>query len=335
MKYLLPQAERYYKTALHIHTDVSDGFWTPAELKACFKADGFSCVAFSDHNLITDHSDLNEEDFLALTSYEMTLRDDNPNGWYSRNLHINVLAKEAGNLWQAAKPPKLYKNSEQYVDKVEIVDKDLPLDMDSINAFIADSNAHGFLCTYNHPDSVTVGLEDEALTGFWGMEVFNYDAFHCGGGYNDEKFQRTLMRGEKVFPIISDDCHSKRSFRGSGLWVAAKELTYPAMIEALEKGDFYATNGPKIHSLTLDEDMVLRAECSEAMTVCVYSHNNFKQMQPPYCEKSPITEAKFDLKRWFDGIGEANRDKAFIRLVLTDAAGKRAYTRAYWYDELV
>ena len=29
MKYLLPQRERYYKTAMHVHTDVSDGFWSP------------------------------------------------------------------------------------------------------------------------------------------------------------------------------------------------------------------------------------------------------------------------------------------------------------------
>ena len=335
MKYLLPQRERYYKTAMHIHTNVSDGFWSPEELKACFKEDGFSCVAFSDHNLIVDHSDLNEEDFLALTSYEMTTKDDNPNGWYSRNIHINVTAKRPDHLWQAVRPQWFYKNGEQYMDKVEMPEETFTFSMENFNKFIADSNANGFFCTYNHPDSITVGLEDEVLTGFWGVEVFNYDAFHCGGTYNDEKFQRMLLRGEKVFPIISDDCHSKRSFRGSGLWVGAKELTYDAMIEALEKGDFYATNGPTIQSLTLDEDMILRVNCSEVMTVSIHSHNNFKQMKPPYCEKSPVTEAEFDLKKWFDGIGEAHRDKAFIRLVLTDATGKRAYTRAYWYNELV
>lgn len=336
MKYLLPQRERYYKTALHVHTDVSDGFWSPAELKACFMEAGFSCVAFSDHNLIVDHSYLNEPDFLALTAYEMTLRDDNPNGWYSKNLHINVTAKRPDHLWQAAKPPKLFKNSPQYLDKVEIVDKDCDFTMESINEFVAESNKHGFLCTYNHPDSRTVGDEDMVLTGFWGIEVFNHDAYHCGNpAYNDEKFQRMLLRGENVFPIISDDCHSKRSFRGSGLWVGAKELTYESMIEALEKGDFYSTNGPQIHSLVLDDEGFLHVTCSEIMQASLLSHHNFMQMQPPYGEKSPVTEVKFDINRWLGSVTEEDRDRAFIRMVFTDAKGKRAYTRAYWYNELV
>lgn len=336
MKCLLPQRERYFKTALHVHTDVSDGFWSPAELKACFKEDGFSCVAFSDHNLIVDHSDLNEEDFLALTAYEMSLRDDNPNGWYSKNIHINVLAKRADHLWQAAKPPKLYKNSPRYVDQVEVVDRECPFTMEGINEFVAESNKAGFLCTYNHPDSRTVGDEDVVLTGFWGIEVFNYDAYHSGNpSYNDDKFQRMLLRGENVFPIISDDCHSKRSFRGSGLWVGAKELTYEAMIEALEKGDFYSTNGPQIHSLTLDDEGFLHVTCSEIMQASLLSHHNFMQMQPPYGERSPVTQVKFDINRWLGSVTEEDRDRAFIRLVLTDATGKRAYTRAYWYNELV
>ena len=61
------------------------------------------------------------------------------------------------------------------------------------------------------------------------------------------------MYGKRVFPIISDDCHSQKSFRGCAMWVGAKELTYEAMIEALENGDFYATNGPQIHSLYIDD----------------------------------------------------------------------------------
>ena len=128
IKHLLPQRQRYFKTALHVHTDVSDGFWSPEELKSCFKEHGFSCVAFSDHNLITDQSQLNDEDFLTLTSYEMGFQEEG-NGWYARNVHVNVLAKEPGHLWQAGKPPKLYKNSPQYLDKVEIVDKEYPYSM--------------------------------------------------------------------------------------------------------------------------------------------------------------------------------------------------------------
>ena len=137
-KHLLPQRERYYKTALHVHTDVSDGFWTPEDLKACFKANGFSCVAFSDHNLITDQSHLNDEDFLTLTAYEMEFQEQGQ-GWYARNVHVNALAKKQDNLWQTAKPPKLYARSGEFIDKVQIDNVEYPYSMESINAFVEEN----------------------------------------------------------------------------------------------------------------------------------------------------------------------------------------------------
>lgn len=337
VKHLLPKRERYFKTALHVHTDVSDGFWSPEALKACFKEHGFSCVAFSDHNLITDQSQLNDEDFLTLTSYEMGFSEKNK-GWYAKTIHINVLAKEPHHLWQAANPPSLYKRSEEFIDKAEIVDKNYECTPEDINAFIAETNKQGFLCTYNHPcNNMLYTGEDMALTGMWGIEVFNNDANLCGQpNYYDEKFQRFLMQGQRVFPIMSDDCHSKKSFRGYGMWVGAKELTYESMIEALEKGDFYSTAGPEIYSLTLDDEHKLHVSCSEVVYGSIQSHSNFTQAQPPFSNGTPTTELTFDLTRWFDGCvkTDAEKERAFIRLVLIDAQGRRAYTRAYWWDDL-
>lgn len=336
-KHLLPQRERYYKTALHVHTNVSDGFWTPEQLKACFKEHGFSCVAFSDHNLITDQSRLNDDDFLALTAYEMGFMKTD-GGPYYKSVHINVLAKEPHHLWQAANPPCLFKRSAEFLDEAEIVNRDYECTMEDINAFIAETNKHGFLCTYNHPCSNMMYTgEDMAMTGLWGIEVYNNDAYLCGyPNYCDEKFQRFLMQGERVFPIISDDCHSGKSFRNYGMWVGAKELTYGAMIEALEKGDFYSTNGPEIYSLTLDEGHKLHVSCSEVMYGSVQSHSNFMQAYPIRRDLAPTKELTFDLSRWFEDSVKTDEDKekAFIRLVLIDAQGHRAYTRAYWWEEL-
>ena len=63
-KYLLPEEGNFYKTALHCHSTVSDGKLTPAELKAEFKKKGYSAVAFTDHELIVPHPELEDEDFL-------------------------------------------------------------------------------------------------------------------------------------------------------------------------------------------------------------------------------------------------------------------------------
>ena len=336
MKHLLPERERYFKTALHVHTDVSDGFWTPEELKACFKEHGFSCVAFSDHNLITDQSQLNDQDFLTLTSWEMAFQEEG-DGMYARNVHVNVLAKEKDNLWQTAKPPKLYKRSEEFIDKAQIEGIEYPYSMESINAFVARSNEKGFLCTYNHPmNNMMYQDEDMVLDGFWGMEVYNNDAFNCGHTYYcDEKYQKFLMYGKKLFPIISDDCHSRKSYRGCCAWVGAKSLTYGDMIEALEKGDFYSTNGPRIEALYIDDDRKLHVHCDPVMSVCLCSHNNFGSTRPPRQEGAPVTHVKFDLNPWFESITEEYGEKAFIRLVLTDEQGHRAYTRPYWLKDMI
>ncbi len=336
MTCLLPQRERYFKTALHAHTNVSDGFWSPEDLKAHYQELGFHCVAFSDHNVITTQSRLTDENFLALTAVEMGTREKDVHPFHARMVHINVLSKEPDHLWQAAKPEYLYPNSDPWLDQVHIEDRELECTVDSINDFIARSNAQGFLCTYNHPDDP--GFWDNTdleFKGLWGIEVYNNDSYNWGNpGYNDEKFQKLLMRGEKVFPIISDDCHSKKSARGFGLWVGARELSYEAMIEALVKGDFYSTTGPQIHSLTVDEENVLHVSCTEAVRIALQTHGHYSQCRPPHCLGGPITQTTIDLAPWLRNITDEWKDKAFFRLVITDAEGHRAYTRPYYLSDL-
>ena len=51
-KYLLGGKGQFYKANLHCHTDLSDGFLTPEEVKALYKAHGYSIVAFTDHDIL-------------------------------------------------------------------------------------------------------------------------------------------------------------------------------------------------------------------------------------------------------------------------------------------
>ena len=45
---------------------MSDGLLTPKELKERYKEKGFSILAYTDHELLVDHSDLDDEEFLTL-----------------------------------------------------------------------------------------------------------------------------------------------------------------------------------------------------------------------------------------------------------------------------
>ena len=59
-EYILPQNGNFYRANLHCHSTLSDGKLTPEELKEIYKSAGYSVLAYSDHNVLIDHSDLNE-----------------------------------------------------------------------------------------------------------------------------------------------------------------------------------------------------------------------------------------------------------------------------------
>ena len=50
-KYLLPKEGNFYKANLHCHTNLSDGDFTPEEIKEMYKTEGYSVVAYTDHDL--------------------------------------------------------------------------------------------------------------------------------------------------------------------------------------------------------------------------------------------------------------------------------------------
>ena len=66
-KYLLPESGNFYKANLHCHTVLSDGCLTPEEVKKIYKNEGYSVVAYTDHDiLIPHHAELSDDEFLAL-----------------------------------------------------------------------------------------------------------------------------------------------------------------------------------------------------------------------------------------------------------------------------
>ena len=75
-KYLLPEGGTFYKANLHCHTTISDGSVTPEEVKAAYKSRGYSIIAYTDHDVMIDHDDLREADFLPLLGYEMQIYED-------------------------------------------------------------------------------------------------------------------------------------------------------------------------------------------------------------------------------------------------------------------
>ena len=112
-KYLLPNNVNWYRANMHCHTTVSDGHYSPEEIKKAYKEMGYSIVAYTDHEIIRTHNDLTDDEFLAITSSEFSINDCKPcfeipegeymDGWKSKKvIHLGIYAKDKNNTFHPA-----------------------------------------------------------------------------------------------------------------------------------------------------------------------------------------------------------------------------------------
>ena len=99
-KYLLPKNGQFYKANLHCHTTVSDGKLSPAEIKDAYKSHGYSIVAYTDHDIMIPHDELNDEGFLALHGYEMEATAQGQAFKFRKTCHMCLIALDPDNLKQ-------------------------------------------------------------------------------------------------------------------------------------------------------------------------------------------------------------------------------------------
>jgi len=203
--------------------------------------------------------------------------------------------------------------------------------VDCANEVIRAANEAGYLVTYNHPCWSQQDHSDYiGLKGLWGVEVYNSACNRMGYDDNQPHIYDDLLRhGEKLFPVAADDTHEVRELFGGWLMVAAKTLSYGDVMEALEKGDFYATSGPEIYSMVL-EGSKLKIACSPCRNIHVTTHLRYSCC----AEGESMCQTEFDMRDWLALSPAENGDKAFFRVTLEDQKGRRAYTRAYFRREV-
>ena len=334
MKHLLPPV-KYYKASLHTHSTVSDGKLTPQEVKALYKAAGYSILALTDHHIVARHPELNDEDFLTLTGIELGLDSEDyapPQSFFGQTYHFNLIAKDPDNLWQPYPPKKITDNNRPHAEQAHWDERARVCSTECANEILRRAGEEGFLAIYNHPTwSKQSYPEYSLLKGLWALEIRN--THNVLNGYDDNNhrvYQDLLELGNRLAVVAADDTHRPHTVAGSWTMIGAEKLTYAAVIEAMERGDVYASCGPEITSLTLEGD-TLRITCSAAAEITL-------QTQARYARRcaseagTPITEGEFDLSVWREK--SRGTPNAFFRLTVTAPDGKYAVTRAYFLDEL-
>ncbi len=337
-KYLLPKEGKFYKANLHCHSNRSDGRLSPEELKKLYVENGYSIIAFTDHDILLSHSYLNDENFLALHGFEMEINEQKKEDFpFIKTCHICFIAIDKDNLVQPCyhREYYLFANAPKYRDQI-IFDTSLPdywreYSHEGISEIMAIGRKKGFFVTYNHPT-----WSGETLNEYGGyknmhaMEIVNNGCLVGGfNDYNDKEYDEMLQAGNRIFCIAADDnhnCHPKNSKLNDscGGWtmIKAPNLEYNEITSALLKGNFYSSQGPEIFSLFV-EDGVLYIECSPAESIILNTAHRIIDVRYPE-EGKPLTCASFVI----------NKDSVYVRLTITDEKGKHANTNAYFLDEI-
>lgn len=305
----------------------------PKNFKKTYKELGYQILAITDHNVIVDHSNMTEPDFLMLTGVEIDLNHESYRpGFDGKTYHLNLISKRPDNLWVPNKATHYFHGCKEYLDSMQCEHMDLCHDPESVNKMIAKANEMGFIVMYNHPTWSCQSYPDYApLKGFWGIELRNSACCELGNNENNARvFKDLLNLGNRLYPMGADDTHNPAELGQSWLMVGAQTLEYSCVMEALEKGDFYMSCGPQIFSLTIQEN-VLKITCSDAQYITLESHGRFARRAAAN-GNAWIQEAKFDLT---DFISKADGDtNAYIHLTVTAPDGTYAATRAYYAEEL-
>ena len=335
-KYLITKDGYFYKANLHCHTNISDGKFSPEQVKTAYKNKGYSVIAFTDHDVFVNHDDLTDEKFLALNGYEMEFNHaekptDNSRRSGKKTAHFCFIALDKNMKTPCCLHREKYYigNSKKYVgntlDDPSIIDFEREYSPECINTVIERCAKAGFFVTYNHPTwSIERYYDYINYKGMNAMEIVNGECRAMGyDEYNPRVYDDFLDVGNKIYCIATDDNHTTDGMFVGWTMIKAPKLEYNEITKALLEGNFYASEGPEIKDLYV-EDGYLCIETSPAREI-MFQNSIRRAIRANNEDGKPVTFAKFPI---FDNDG-------FVRITVIDNEGKHANTNAYDAKEIL
>lgn len=315
----------WYKGNLHSHSTLSDGAYSPQELKQIYRKAGYSFIAFTEHDIFFDLSELNDASFLALMGAEIKsypiCRD--PSCGDHRAYHMLCIPKADGisgaSSVQAGEriPARITGTDSHQQDTQNVID---------------NMTARGCLVTVNHPVWSRLLPEDlTCLDHFFALEIYNTQcAFEgCDQGEGTLYWDLLLRQGKQIWGFAADDNHNKDDlskacpvrvspdhprWSSCKAWVMvyAEALKTEALLNALERGAFYSSTGPEILRYEL-MDGILTVECSEVVRVDFIT---YERRGCSFQDTDGIRFAQYHL----------HGDESYVRVQCTDRWGRCAWT---------
>ena len=331
-KYLLPQ-KNTYKANLHAHSLGSDGEMPPEVMRDEYKKRGYSVLSITEHERLIDYTYLDQDDFIFINGYEMSINEQADGDWdENKCCHLNLYTKNPHDTRQVHFHPQDIWYTDGVGETIEYfgeADDKKDYTAECINQIIVDAKSHDFIVCLNHPCWSLQTAQDVAqYDGLYAMEVFNTDNVYNGfSEYNLAMYESMVRAGKRIAMQMADDNHNHSksdvfggSFGGYDM-IRADSLEYSSIINALEKGDFYCSQGPEIKDVYVQDGKV-HITCSDAKEI--YLATGIRRGRAVRAKDGEyINSASFDIV-----------DKMrYIRLEVVDENQKSAYTRAYFTDE--
>ena len=339
-QYLLPETGAFRKVNMHSHSTFSDGKTTPEEIKEAYKAKGYAAVAFTEHEHIIDVTHLTDDEFIAITAYEYDYNtcktapssyaghEAPPTFNFKECMHFNLYAKDPKNFKAVCHNPKFVHcgNSKLYRDTAQFVgdgDFQQEFTVENFNEVIRTAKENGFLVTYNHPNwSLNTAEVYTKLEGLDGLEICNGNC-STGNDYAPVAYDQMLRSGKRIMCVAGDDNHSAAGYFRSWTMIKTDELSYDALIEGLEKGNCYASSGPEIYDLFV-EDGKVTVRCSAAKRIGYFTAGRRRSQRVAPKGGELLTEATFEI----------DPNDVYFRIEVRDEDFEHACSRAYWLDEI-
>jgi hypothetical protein len=288
----------WYKGNLHTHTTNSDGDWSPERVVDEYIANGYDFLFITDHGKVTDVSGLSRDGFLTLHGSEIGAGKAE----LGQSYHIVAL------------------NLKEPVSRQDATTAQWMIDL------IREKGGESIVA---HPYWSGLTINDVInLEGYIGVEIFNTTCFNAiAKGHSLVHWDDLLARGKLTWGFAVDDTHQHfneyRPIDICGAWIMAKlpELTEEGVMKAIKAGQFYASNGPVINDISV-EDGKIHVSTSQ-VKVINFVMNVSRGRSFTAMGDSLLTEAEYKI----------SGTEKYIRVECFDVNGKTAWSNPIVFQE--
>lgn len=238
--------QKWYKVALHLHTNLSDGLLSPEEVAKKYAEDGFDTIAITDHWHFYPGNRIDGMELIAGCEYNMNnCGRDTVKGV----MHIVGVGMKKEPVYEAE------------ATRQQIIDA------------IIDAGGVAMLA---HPAwSLNTMADVKELKGFSAVEIYNglceLDGYIPYSGY----LLDTLANEGMIFPITAtQDAHyyDERDGISSYVMVNAESNSTEDVLDAVVKGKFYSTQGPELFVRREGDSIIV--DCSECVRISFISNSS-------------------------------------------------------------